>query len=103
MSSLIDKAVSADEVPILARVLSKDDGQLPPATARYFLTLEFTDADKARMHELAVRNQDGLLTDAEEQEMIAFAKAGSLLSILKSRARRSLKVKTEKRSGARVK
>jgi hypothetical protein len=46
------------------------------------------------MHDLAVRNQEDALTPAEKEELFAYAKAGALLSILKSRARRSLRTKT---------
>jgi hypothetical protein len=65
--------------------------------ARYVLTLGFSDHDKARMHELAVRNQGDALSAAESEELFAYAKAGTLLSLLKSRARRALKRKPAKR------
>jgi hypothetical protein len=81
------------EVDILARLLSNEEGQLPATTARYYLSLEFSEDDKARMHDLAVRNQDGVLSSVEQQELFAYAKAGSLFSILKSRARRALRTK----------
>src|SRR4051794_38933011 len=74
------------EVTILARVLADEHGQIPPELARYILDLGFSDQDKARMHELAVRNQEDALTPAEKDELSAFAKAGSLLSLLKSKA-----------------
>jgi hypothetical protein len=93
-------SVSPSEVTILARVLGNEDGQLPPALARYFLTLGFNEREKVRMHDLAVRNQDGALSAAEKEELLAYAKAGSLLSILKSRARRALNVKRGKRTSS---
>jgi hypothetical protein len=86
------------EVSILARVLDNDRGRLTPSLARYILQLGFSHRDKARMHELAVRNQDDALSATEKAELFAYAKAGSLLSILKSRARRALKVKPRKRT-----
>jgi len=76
-----------DEVTILARFLGNEDGQLPEDLARYILTLGFSERDKARMHDLAVRNQADALTPAEKEELHAFAKAGTLLGILKSKAR----------------
>jgi hypothetical protein len=78
------------------RVLSNGDGQLPPEVARYILSVTFSDRDKARMHDLAVRNQDGALSPAEKEAMFAFGRAGDVLSILKSKARRVLNVKPEK-------
>jgi hypothetical protein len=85
------------EVTILAGVLGNGDDKLPPAVARYVLTLGFSDRDKVRMHDLAVRNQAGGLSPAEREVLFAFAKAGTLLSILKSKARRALGIKPEKR------
>ncbi len=58
--------------------------------ARHLLTLGFAERDKARMHDLAERNQAGELSPAAREELLAYAKAGTLLSILKSKARRAL-------------
>jgi hypothetical protein len=86
---------SENEVTILARVLGNDRGQLSPEMARHILGLGFSDRDKARMHDLAVRNQDDALSPAEKEELFAFGKAGDLLAILKSKARRTLGIKLE--------
>ena len=45
------------------------------------------------MHELVVRNHDDTLTAAGKDELFAYVNAGTMLSILKSRARRVLGVK----------
>ena len=84
---------SPSEITILARLLGNDEGQLPPDMARYLLTLGFGERDKARMHDLAVRNQEGALSPAEKEESFAFDDAGSILSILKSKARCTLNIK----------
>ncbi len=84
-----------NEVTILARVLGDERGQLSPEMARHILDLGFSDRDKARMHDLAVRNQEDALSAAEKEELFAFAKAGTLLTILKSKARRTLGIKLE--------
>jgi hypothetical protein len=89
---------STSEVTILARVFDNDQGRIPPPLARYLLNLHFSQADKARMHDLAERNQQDALSAQEKEELFAYAKAGSLLSILKSKARRALRVKSRKRS-----
>jgi hypothetical protein len=83
---------------ILARVLANEGGQLPPEVARYILDRKFSDRDKARMHDLAVRNQEGALSPVEKEELFAFADAGSILSILNSKARRTLNIKLKRRS-----
>jgi hypothetical protein len=61
--------------------------------ARHILGLGFSERDKARMHDLAVRNQEEALSPAEKEELFAFGKAGDLLAILKSKARRTLGIK----------
>ena len=88
------------EIAIIARILGNDQGELPPDIARYILALEFGERDQARMHDLAVRNQEDALSPAEREELIAYAKAGSLLGILQSRARRVLGVTPKKRSAS---
>ena len=70
--------------------LFRDAGRLSDELARYILDLGFSERDKARMHDLAVRNQGDGLSPAEREELLAFGKAGDLLSILKSKARRTL-------------
>src|SRR5258708_30227 len=86
------------EVTILARILGNQHGQLPLQLSRYILKTGFTDEDKARMHDLASRNQDDDLSSEEKEELFAYAKAGTLLSILKSKARRALHAKHTKRT-----
>lgn len=84
------------DVTILARLLGKDGEQLPEDQARYILSLGFNDRDKARMHDLAVRNQEDALSPAEKEELSAYGRMGDLLAILKSRARRVLGIKPQK-------
>jgi hypothetical protein len=96
MQNAIAKHPVPNEVAILARLLGNGQGQLPPEMARYILTLAFDDDDKARMHDLAVRNQNDALSRVEKEELFAYAKAGTVLSILKSKARRALRIKLKK-------
>jgi hypothetical protein len=86
-----------NEVNILARIFDDERGLLPRDLAS-ILDVEFSERDKARMHDLAVRNQADALSAAEKEELFAFAKAGTLLGILKSKARRTLKIKPKKRT-----
>lgn len=90
-------ATDQTEVAILARVLGNGEGHLPPEIAHYLLTLGFGPREKARMHDLAVRNQGDDLSPAEKDELLAYAKAGTLLSLLKSQARQTLRVGSAKR------
>jgi hypothetical protein len=86
------------EMTILARVLVDERGTLSVPMARYILSRGFNDVDKARMHDLAVRNQDDALSDAERSELLAYARAGDLLSILKAKARQVVRMHTKKGS-----
>jgi hypothetical protein len=88
---------NSSEPAILARVLGNEQGKLPVDLARYLLRRAFSDEDKARMHDLALRNQEDTLSSAEKEELLNYAKAGTVLSILKSRARRALRIKPKKR------
>ena len=81
---------ATSEVAILGRLFLNGKAALTPQRARYLLELEFSDADKERMGDLAMKNQEGLLSDAEREELVGYAKAGCLLGILQSRARRAV-------------
>jgi hypothetical protein len=72
--------------------------RVPSDIARYLLELNFPKEDRARMHDLAVRNQNGEMSAAEREELLAYATAGTVLSILKVKARRVLGTKPKKRT-----
>src|SRR5262245_48506334 len=79
------------ELTIFGRLLENGRETLTPDLARYVLGLDFSDEDRARMRELAKKAQAGKLTAAEMRQVDSYGKAGSLLGILQSRARRALK------------
>jgi hypothetical protein len=85
-----DKAGKMDVI-IFERLLMHGKNNLPPTLARYLLELGFMPEERSRMHELAVKNQDGLLSPEEKEELEGYARAGCWLGILKSKARKSLK------------
>jgi hypothetical protein len=86
------------EVDILGRILSNGKTGFPLSMARYLLRVEFNDEDKKRMHDLAAKNQSGLLSAKEVEELHGYAKAGCLLGILQSKARAILRKKKTARS-----
>ncbi len=47
---------AASEAAIFSRVFAEGRQTLTPELARHILALELSDEDKARMHELAVKN-----------------------------------------------
>jgi len=90
--------VPSPEVAILGRLFVEGKSALTPRRARDLLGLDFSDADEARMRSLAARNGEGRLLAAERDELVGYAKAGCLLGILKSRARRVLAKANGRRS-----
>lgn len=84
---------SGNDGTILARFLGDDDEPLPEDLARYILDMTISKRDKARMHVLAVRNQNDELTAEEKAEMHAFGRAATVMSILKSKARRTVGIR----------
>ncbi len=88
------------EASILARVISQDETPLPPAVAQEFLRWSFTEADRLRMSELAAKARAGMLTPEEQAEADGYARVGSFLGIVKTRARRLLGIPHEENSNA---
>ncbi|MBI3409116.1 MAG: hypothetical protein HY040_12285 [Planctomycetes bacterium] len=87
--------MESSEAGVFGRIIQSDRGNLAPELARYLLELRFSETDEARMHELAVKNQEKKLSRKEKEELLGFAKAGCLLGILHSKARKSLKRTTK--------
>jgi hypothetical protein len=83
-------ATAASESGIWLRVIHPERGDLPLDAARYFLTLTFDPADIDRMHELAVKNQEGVLTAVEQEELRNFRQVGLQIDLLRSKARQAL-------------
>ena len=79
------------EAAIFARLWQTEAGKLPRPLARYILALAFSKHDQARMHEFAVKNQDGRISPDELEELDNYVHVGDLLALLQSQARRTLK------------
>ncbi|HEV3262405.1 MAG TPA: hypothetical protein VG013_36475 [Gemmataceae bacterium] len=67
-----------------------EDDDLRRELARHALTLGLGEAEHARMRELAKRNQDGLLSPEEREELQNYDKTVNLLALLHSKARKVL-------------
>jgi len=79
------------EGDILSDVVGADEGDLPPEAAKAVLRWRFTDRAVARMSELADRNNKGLLTEAEQEELQRCLRVGALANLVQAKARLSLK------------
>jgi hypothetical protein len=88
-----ENLTGASDIAVFSRLLTNAKREMSPQLARYVLGLGFTDADQARMQELAEKNQAGSLRPNERDELFSYVKAGHLLAILHSQARKALKKK----------
>ena len=77
------------ESAIISRLLEPDNPS--PEAARGILVMDFTDEVKERMHELAEKASEGTLTEEEKADANAYEFIGSILGIMQSKARQSLK------------
>lgn len=81
------------EAGILSRILKPNKPELPPPLVRLILQWDFSQKDKRRMHELLEKAKAGTLTRAERIQAENYERVGHFLSILKSKARISLKAR----------
>ncbi|HEV8062325.1 MAG TPA: hypothetical protein VGP68_20770 [Gemmataceae bacterium] len=80
-----------NEVTIFGRLIESGGKALSPQAARYILAIKFQPEERTRMHELAIKAQEGTLSPAEEIEIDSYERVGTLLSIWKTKARKALK------------
>lgn len=80
-----------NEAEILARVIVPEQPSLSQDAAKSILSLSFSQGDRDRMHQLVERAQEGTLSLDERAELDSYERVGSLLGILQSKARVSLK------------
>ena len=81
------------QAAIFTRLWETKDGKLPRALARVVLKVGFPPEDRARMHELAAKNQKGTISVAESEELDSYITTGDLLALLQSKARKTLRTK----------
>ena len=79
------------EAAIFGRVLEPEEATLDVAAARAILDLDFKQTDKDRMRALLAKAKKGTLTAKEKVEIDNYERVGHMLSLMKSKARRSLK------------
>lgn len=86
---MTEKTIS--EVDIWADVISPDKQDMSPTEAKAVLRWSFNEDAKLRMEDLATRNGQGVLSEAEREELEAYIKVGQVIAILQAKARLSLK------------
>ncbi len=74
-----------------------DARKLSPTLARHLLELEWSPNDESRMRELRDKNRKGEIDAGELRELDNYVRIGTMLSILQSRARKTLKSPSKSR------
>jgi hypothetical protein len=83
---------SANFEPVIwARLIQTPKEPISPDAARYLLSIDFGQADRARMQELMDKSNEGQLTSDEEAELDGYVNIANLLSVMHSRARVALR------------
>jgi hypothetical protein len=79
-----------NEVSVFSRIADSSNAHMTKAAANGILALEFSSDDQLRLKELAAKARAGTLTRREKKEVEVFTRVGSMLSVLKSKSRRTL-------------
>ena len=79
------------DAEIFLEVFTNGEPTMSPELAHRLLALRFTEKQRARMVDLADRNNAGTLKPAERQEMFSYANVGAILSVLHAKARIALR------------
>ena len=79
------------EYQILSGVISPAEPTLSQAAAQAMLSLTFSDVDRERMRQLAERARQGELSLEDREWLDGYERIGSLLGLLQSKARISLR------------
>jgi hypothetical protein len=82
---------AVSDIAILSRLLDAGEEPLSPEAARSILALRFTEEDRLKMDLLAAKARAGTLTAERRQEADSYERAGEMLALLKSKARRTLR------------
>jgi hypothetical protein len=78
------------EADILTEVINPEQPGLPPELAAAILDWKFSQQAIQRMNELAEKNRQGILGDAEKADLEKYLRVGTFLNLLQAKARLSL-------------
>ena len=79
------------EPVIWARLMLTPKEPISPDAARYLLSIDFSEADHARMQELMDKSNEGALTSDETAELDGYVNIANVLSVMHSQARVALR------------
>jgi hypothetical protein len=86
---------------ILTRAIQPNKDDLSPTAARALLRFRLDPADRQRLHDLLVKNQEDKLTADERAAMDSYLHVGLLLDLLQAKARATLQRGTRRQLGRR--
>ena len=81
----------SQETEILSRIIGPENPSFSAEAARSILALSFGDSDNERMNLLAAKARQGALDEQEESLLSAYRFVGSVVDLMHSKARLSLK------------
>lgn len=73
------------EAAIWDRLIPPGDS-IPPEVAEWILALAFSEYDRDRMNDLAVKAREGRLSKEENAEMEVFERVGDMLAVLRAKS-----------------
>lgn len=89
--TMLTMEMKTTEHAIWNRLLEGKKPAFSPQVARAILALDFPQQDKARLRMLAAKAREGPLAPEEREQIDTYGRIGSVLSIMKSKARVSLR------------
>jgi hypothetical protein len=89
--SVMSTSTQSVEASILSRLICPERPSLSPEAAQGILSLRFDDAETRRMNQLAEKAREGTLSPDEQALLDGYERIGSLIGLLHSKARQSLK------------
>lgn len=96
----MNPAAFSQESEILARIVDPGNPSFTRDVARSILQLQFTEADRHEMNDLAEKARRGTLSDDESAKLDAYLFVGGMVDLMHSKARLSLRQSTVSRCGA---
>ncbi len=84
-------AHTVNELEIWNEILGGDDEEMKPSAAKEILAWHFADETQELVDNLATRNNEGTITEAEYATLKNYVHVGRVLSLLHAKARLALK------------
>jgi len=87
----VEPTVSKHHTEFLKRVVRPRLANMTPEAAKAILELRLDDRDRVRMRELLNKNNQGILSPEEEEELESYGTIGKFLDLMRAKAFGSLK------------